>query len=962
MSRRDVDRQLRTRKTCMPQPFSARRAGLVATLLLAALVSTGLAHATDWPQQHSDIPGDKAVRFGALPNGMRYAIMRNATPKGAVSMWLNIDAGSLQESDAQQGLAHFLEHMAFRGSRHVPEAEVWPGLQRLGMGIGADANAGTGQFNTVYQFNFPRNDATTIDTGLMRLRDNASELTLAQTAMDAERGVVLSEERLRDSPAYRGTKQFVQQLFPGDLVNKRWPIGQTDVIKNAPVSLIRDFYNAFYRPERATLIVVGEIDPDAIEAKIKTLFGDWKPTGPAGHDPARPTPGQRAPQAQLFVEPGAPSSLTLAFVAPGAPDTVAREIDDFAKLLALQIFQSRLADVVNGADHLFAEVTPRGSRDFPGSALWYMETQIRPQDWRPALDAAIRIARQMETYGVTADELARAEAGVRAMLEAGVANADTRPTRELAQAIESNLVTNEIFDSPAESLAIAERAFKALDPDKMRAAIVDMMHDRGPLVFVASPTPIAGGESALAAALDADMKAQVTPPTAEARVTWPYANFGAPGQVVERKTVDDLQTTFVRFANGVRLTVRPSALQAGQVVVNLRIGNGKLDLPADRATAAWALDDQALFLGGTKALSFEDMARALPGRVLQDQGGLRDDGIGLSGTTRPEDLATQLQVFAAFVSAPGWRPGALERARTLELTKARAAATSPSELFERERPCRLFNQDPRWCRPSVAALAEVKPDALEQVLAPMLGAAPLEVVIAGDVKLDAAIDAAAKTFGALPKRSPGTSSLARGTVVHFPAPSAAPLEIHHQGRADQGLAAVAWHTTDLFHTKEISTLDVLAAVISTRLLDRLRISEGVTYSPGVRVFGSNVAPNQGYVYAETELPPDKMPLFFAAIRAIAADLRAHPVGADELERARKPLVDDLVAHKQTNAFWVNDLVGAQDDPRRLDVIRGQIPQLTAVTPADLQAAANRYLGEGQEWKLRITPAVTAGSH
>ena len=946
----------------MPQPFSARRAGLVATFVLATLVSAGVARATDWPQQHSDIPGDKAARFGELPNGMRYAIMRNATPKAAVSMWLDIGAGSVQESDAQQGLAHFLEHMAFRGSRHVPEADVWPGLQRLGMAIGADANAGTGQFNTVYQFNFPRNDATTIDTGLMRLRDIASELTLAQTAMDAERGVVLSEERLRDSPANRGTKQFVQQLFPGDLVNKRWPIGQTDVIKNAPVSLIRDYYNAFYRPERATLIVVGEIEPDAIEAKIKTLFGDWKPTGPAGHDPARPAPGQRAPQAQLFVEPGAPSSLTLAFVLPGAADTVAREFDDFAKLLALQILQFRLADVTNGPDHLFAEVTPRGSRDFPGSAVWYMEAQIRPQDWRPALDAAIRIARQMETYGVTADELARAKAGVRAMLEAGVVNADTRPTRELAQAIDSNVVTNEIFDSPAESLAIADKAFKALDPDKMRAAIVDMMRDRGPLVFVASPTPIEGGEAAVAAALDADMKAQLSPPAVQARVTWPYENFGPPGQVVERKTIDDLHTTLVRFANGVRLMVRPSTLQAGQVIVNLRIGNGRLDLPADRATAAWAIDDQGLFLGGTKALSFEDMSRALPGRLLQDQEWLSDDGIGLRGTTRPEDLAIQLQVFAALVSAPGWRPGALERARTLELTKARAAAASPSELFERVRPCLLFGQDPRWCRPTVAALADVKPDALEDVLAPLLAAAPLEVVIAGDVQLDTAIDAVAKTFGALPKRSPGTSSLARGTVIHFPTPGAAPVVVHHEGRADQGLAAVAWHTTDLFHTKEIGTLDVLAAVISTRLLDRLRISEGVTYSPGVRVFGSNVAPDHGYVYAQTELPPDKMPLFFDAIRAIAADLRAHPVGADELERARKPLVDHFTAQKQTNATWVNDLVGAEDDPRRLDVIRTQIPLLAAVTPADLQAAANRYLGEGKEWKMEITPGATAGLH
>jgi zinc protease len=944
----------------MHQP--SRRAPLrrAAMLALATLVFSGLARAADWPQQHSDIPADKAVLFGQLANGMRYAIMRNTTPKGAVSMWFNIDAGAMQESDAQQGLAHFLEHMAFRGSRHVPEAEVWPGLQRLGMAIGADANAATSQFNTVYQFNFPRNDAATIDTGLMRLRDIASELTLAQTAMDAERGAVLSEERLRDTPAMRGTKQFMRQLFPDDIVNARWPIGQTEVLKHAPVSLIRDYYAAFYRPERATLIVVGELDPAAIEAKIKTLFADWKPTGPAGHDPARPAPGPRTAQGSLFVEAGAPASLTLSYVLPGPPDTVAREVDDMAKLLALQILQFRLAEVTNGSDHVFAQITPQGSRDIPGATLWYAEMQIRPQDWRLALDAAIHVTRQMEIYGVTADELARAEGGVRAMLEAGLANADTRPTRDLAEAITSQVVMHEVYESPAESLAIADQAFKILTPEKMRAAIVDMMHDHGPLVFLASPTPIEGGEAALSAALAADMKAPLAPPAAEARVAWPYASFGPPGKVVERKTISDLQTTFIRFANGVRLTVRPSAMHVGEIVVNLRIGNGRLDLPIDRPSAAWAIDDNALFLGGTKAVAYEDIGRALPGRLLRDEESLRDDGILLRGTTRPDDLAAQLQIFAALVSAPGWRAGALERARTLEVTKARAAATSPSELFERVRACRLFGNDPRWCKPSLAQLAEVKPEALEEVLAPLLAAAPLEVVIAGDVKLDATVDAVASTFGALPKRGEDTSSLVRGTVIHFPPPGPAPLEIHHEGRADQGLAAVAWHTTDRFHAEDAATLEVLSAVIASRLMDRLRVNEGVTYSPGVRSFGSDAVPSQGYVYAETELPPAKMPMFFAAIRAIAADLRAHPVTPDELERARKPAVEDMIAQQQTNLFWIEDLIGAQDDPRRLDLIRTTVPLLEAVTAADLQAAANRYLGDGKEWKLEITPAAQAG--
>jgi zinc protease len=949
----------------MPGPSSARFLLRLAACFGVALGVLGLpdlprAAAADWPQQHSDMPADKAVRFGTLPNGMRYAIMHNETPKGAVSMWFNIEAGSLQESDAQQGLAHFLEHMAFRGSRHVPEAEVWPGLQRLGMAIGADANAGTSQAFTVYQFNFPRNDAATIDGGLLRLRDIASELTLAQAAMDAERGAVLSEERLRDTPAYRAIKQMLRLVFPDDIYVSRMPIGQTEVLAHAPVSLIRDYYDAFYRPERATLIIVGEIDPAEIEAKIQKLFADWKPTGPAGHDPVRPTPGPRAPQASLFVEAGAPSALNLGWVLPGQPDSLAREADDVAKLLALQILQFRLADVTNGAEHPFAQIAPEGTRSVPGAVVWSIQTEIRPQDWHFALDAAVRIVRQMQTYGVTADELDRAERGVRAVLEAAAANAATRPTRDIAEAMQSQIATNEVFQSPADALAMADAIFKALTPDKVKAAIVDMMHDRGPLVFLSSPTPVDGGEAAVAAALAAAVKAPLVPPAAEARVTWPYTDFGPPGRVVERKTIADLQTTFVRFANGLRLTVRPSTLRAGEVHANVRIGNGRLDLPSDHATAIWAFDDNALLFGGTKALSFEQIQRALSGRLLKDEQGLMDDGLMLWGTTRPADLSTQLQLFAALVSAPGWRDGALDRARTIEATKARAADTAPSELFERVRPCELFGRDPRWCKPSLADLAATKPDALEQVLAPILASAPLEVIIAGDVKLDAAIDAVARTLGALPARGTGTTSLAKAEPVHFPGPTKAPIEIHHHGRADQGLAAAAWLTTDEFNAKDRATLQVLSAVLFTRVLDRLRVSEGATYSPTVRSFMSNVTPGQGYVYAETELPPAKMLLFFEGVRTIVADLRAHPVASDELERARKPALEELIANQQTNTFWAGFLAGAQDDPRRLDVIRDMVPALKAVTAADVQAAAARYLGEGKAWKLKITPAPQAG--
>ena len=217
--------------------------------------------ATAWPQAASDIAPDPAVRFGTLPNGMRYALQRSASPPGQASIRLRFDAGSMMETDAQQGLAHFLEHMAFNGSTHVPEGEMVKILERLGLSFGADTNASTSFTQTVYKLDLPNVSDETVDTALMLMRETASELTISQEAVDRERGVVLSEERSSDSPAYRVTKARLAFLLDGQLAPNRMPIGQATILQTATRDQIADYYARYYRPDRAVLIMVGDFDP-----------------------------------------------------------------------------------------------------------------------------------------------------------------------------------------------------------------------------------------------------------------------------------------------------------------------------------------------------------------------------------------------------------------------------------------------------------------------------------------------------------------------------------------------------------------------------------------------------------------------------------------------------------------------------------------------------------------------------
>ena len=197
-----------------------------------------------WAQDETGRKADPAVRFGTLPNGLRYAIMHNETPSDGVAMRMRIGSGSIQEQDDEQGLAHFIEHMAFRGSANVADGDVVRMLQRQGLQFGPDTNASTAQDETVYMFNFPKANAEALDTGLTLFREIGDRLKLAPAAIEAERGVILSEERLRDTPPFRVAKAEVGTAFDGTRAVNRWPIGKTDVIKTADHDRFERYYRA----------------------------------------------------------------------------------------------------------------------------------------------------------------------------------------------------------------------------------------------------------------------------------------------------------------------------------------------------------------------------------------------------------------------------------------------------------------------------------------------------------------------------------------------------------------------------------------------------------------------------------------------------------------------------------------------------------------------------------------------
>ncbi|OYZ42444.1 MAG: hypothetical protein B7Y31_05105, partial [Novosphingobium sp. 16-62-11] len=272
----------------------------VVTLAACATQPAQLASAPKptWAFQQSDLPPDPAYRYGQLPNGMRFIIRRNATPAGTAQVRMDITTGSLDDTETERGFAHFVEHMAFNGSTHVPEGEMIKLLERNGLSFGADTNAQTSFEQTLYMLDLPRADPKLLDTALMLMRETASELTFDPEAVARERGVVLSE--LRDGQGWQRTnlEDQIAFFYPQATYPKRLPIGTTEALNAASAETLKAFWAREYVPSKTTMVIVGDFDPDVVEAAIRARFADWQ----AKPETPRPDQGKVDPKQKAAVD------------------------------------------------------------------------------------------------------------------------------------------------------------------------------------------------------------------------------------------------------------------------------------------------------------------------------------------------------------------------------------------------------------------------------------------------------------------------------------------------------------------------------------------------------------------------------------------------------------------------------------------------------------------------------------
>ena len=897
-----------------------------------------------WNFAASDVPVDPNIVFGVLPNGMKYALLANSTPKDSVVLRMRFDVGSFAEAEDQRGLAHFLEHMAFNGSTNVPEGEMIKLLERKGLAFGADTNASTGFDETIYQLDLPNASDDLINTGLMLMRETGGELAIDPTAVDRERGIILSERRARDTYQLRNLIDQLDFQMQGMKVASRLPVGTEEVIKTAPAARLRDLYDRYYRPERATLVMVGDFDPAAVEAKIKARFGDWKGRGAAGANPDIGTIDyQRAAAADDFIDPAIQDSVTLAAFKPWVDeaDTKAKRARTLAEDVGEAIVNRRLAKLALNED------SPILGGYFSEAAGWKVFDQVtvgavaKEGAWQEALALIEQEQRRAIEHGFTQAEVAEQLATRRTALRNAVAGVTTRRSDALADTLIAAAKGDFVFARPETSQALFEATAPSLSAAAVTAAFRKRMEGfSAPLARVSAKKPIDGGTDAILAALRSSAQVAVAAPTEAANAAFAYDNFGTPGRIVSDDRIEDLGIRRVRFANNVMLNIKKTDFQKDRVMLSLRVDGGNLLATRDDPTKVSLAG--SLMLGGLEAHSLDELRSILAGKTVSPSFGNATDAFGGSALTSPEDFGLQAKLMAAFLTHPGYRPDGLALIRRVLPQQYAANDATPAAVIGRDAGGILANDDPRSQTPPLAKLMTLDWAQLKPVLADSFAKGAIEIGVVGDIDEQAAIDAIAASFGALPERRAAFNLRPEARVREFAADRSERTLIH-KGPAEQAELRVYWPARDDSNLGEAMRLNLLARVMQLKLTEELREKLGESYSPGAAASLSDEFPGYGHLFAASNVDHKDLATTRAAIFAIAKELRDAPVDADLLDRARKPLVEAMTKSRRENAYWLNYVAEATSQTDRLDRSRKGIGEVEAATPAELQLLAKRYL-------------------
>ena len=908
-----------------------------------------------WLYEGSDVPVDTSWTFGELPNGLRYAVKKNDVPAGQVSIRVRIDAGALHENDDEQGFAHLIEHLSFRGSTFVPDGEAKRIWQRFGVTFGSDSNAQTTPTQTAYKLDLPNATPEKLDESIKIISGMIRNPRISEVALNAERAIVLAELREGGGAQQAYGDAIRQHVFQGQRLASRSTIGTPETLQAADAKRLTAFHDRWYRPENAVVVIAGDVDPATLETLVRKYFSDWQGEGARVPEPdfGKPTTGGLA--ARVVVEPTLPTTVNISYVRPWekVDDTIAYNEQLLIDALATQIINRRLeVQARSGGNFLFAEVAQEDISRTADATLISI-TPINDK-WEAATkDVRAVIADAVENAPSQADierERTLFANALRTMVDSYPFEAASKQVDDIVRAVD----IRETVAAPQTVIAVYEGMKDKFTPERLLASTKALFSATATRMLLSAPQALPDVDKRMASALTAPVPANKSARLAESALGFDaLPKLGKPGTVLSQQSMSRLEMTKLELSNGVRALLYPNKAESGQIRVLVRFGKGYQAVTPENGGLLWA---GPLVLGenGIGTLKRTDIDQMVNGRRIELNFGIDSSAFEFSGNTRADDLADQLLLIATKLEQPGWDPLPVERAKSLAKSGYDSFEMSATSVLQRDLEYLLSNKDARWKSAAPDDVAKIDAKKFKAYWAPLLAQGPIEVMLFGDFDPPTAIKALENSFGAMKPRKalePSAAALA----LNFPAASV-PVRLSHKGPADQAAAVVAWPTGGgLANISEGRELEILAAIFRDRLFEKFRAEQAASYSPDMANNWPDDFASGGYLMAYSQVKPTDVDRFFDFANEVAADLATNPVSADELQRAVEPVKQAVERASSGNTFWLSQLKGAIYEPARFTALGRLYTDYSNVTPARLQELAKRYFVADKAWKLVVSP-------
>ena len=896
--------------------------------------------------QSMPIENDPSVRTGKLPNGLTYYVKQNNWPEHRVNFYIAQRVGSLQEEESQRGLAHFLEHMAFNGTEHYPGNGVIDYTRSLGVEFGRDLNAYTSVDQTVYNINdVPSTRESALDSCLLILKDWSNGLLLEGDEIDKERGVIHEEWRVRSSASQRMFERNLEKLYPGSKYGKRMPIGLMSVVDNFKYNEIRDYYHKWYRPDNQAIVVVGDIDVDRTEAKIKEMFGTIPaPAADAAQVVDVEVPDNKEPI--IVVDKDKEQQMNIIQVmykTDPMPNEMKSDISymlmKYAIDMACTMLDKRLDEKSQDPDCPYMQAGAGYGNYIFAKTKDCFQLFIAPKEGKTneAVKAVTEEALRASQHGFTATEFARVKDDYMSNLEKQYNNRNQINNDRFGREYCAHYLNNEPYPSIEWTYQMMNMIAPNVGVEMINQLMAQMMPTTDENLVVLNFNPDKEGvalpaESELMGAINAAQEAKLEAYVDNVKDEPLMTVMPKPGKIVKETENKQLGFKELILSNGAKVILKPTTFKDDEIRYKaVSKGGSSLYGPEDWANCQ--MFDAVIGMSGLGNFSSNELQKALAGKNANVDLSMSTTRESLSGNSTKKDLETMFQMnYLYFTSIKKDEKAVTSLLNMLE-TQLKNKSTVPMAIFGDSVKNTIYNHSWRERPFNAENVKDINYDrVLEIAKERTANAADFTFYFVGSFD-EATIKPLIEQFiASLPAKKgqaedfKEVTQLATGNVVN---------EFIQKMETPQATAVMMWHSSLAPYTMENDIkADITGQVLETLLLKKVREDEGAAYSPNGYA-GMSMIGKKPFIQsvASISMKPEKKDIVLNIMRESLNEIANGQVEADALQKIKEKMLKDYDTNAKSNGSWINMLNTYND--YNLDLFNGYKEAVNKVTAADI---------------------------